>query len=155
MKIHYLTNIGLENKQIKGGCKNPPIKRKDNMQKKITIKWEEVGNCGGQQLMFYLPDGREMTATEIGWDMVETGEDADPNQYRYRTKYSCDEYGFDLDEFDGKDIVKYGMRGFLEYDENTLKFCKKVLLYWCKAYSDNWEADEFEMPSKYLELLNG
>ena len=125
------------------------------MQKKITIKWEELGGAGGQNLKFTLPDGREMTATEIGYDYVEGGEDADINQYRYRTKFACDEYGFDLDEFDGKDIVKYGMSGFLEYDENTVKFCKKVLLYWCKAYSDNWEADKFEMPSKYLELLNG
>ena len=43
MKIHYLTNIGLENKQIKGGCKNPPIKRKDNMQSYPI--WNKIQAC--------------------------------------------------------------------------------------------------------------
>ena len=106
------------------------------------------------QIKFILPNGSTITATEIGYDMVESGEYADPNQYKYRSKYGCDEFGFDLDEIDGKGIVEYGMGGFLEYDEHVLRFCKKVCLYWAKAYADNWDNEQFEMPEKYLSLLN-
>ena len=85
---------------------------------------------------------------------MEGGENRDVNQYKYRTKYSCDEYGFDMDEFDGKGVVEYSMGGWNEYDEDTLKFVKKVCLYYCQAISDDYSVEDFEMPERYLELVN-
>ena len=116
--------------------------------KKITIKIEELE---GQELQFTLPDGRKVLVYDIGYEDVYTGEQAEPSQYRY-TRYG-DDYGFDIGEFDGKNVVEYSMGGFNEYDDDFLKFCKKVCLYYAKEISNNWRAEEFEMPSRYLDLV--
>ena len=118
-------------------------------QKKILIKINDDFEHG--KVEFTLPNGSKLTAYEIGYDEVYTGDQAEPSQYRYRA-YG-DEFGFDIDEFDSKTVVEYGMLGFKQYDENQLKFCKKVCLYYCKEVQFNRIAEEFEMPEKYLELL--
>ena len=60
-----------------------------------------------------------------------------------------------MDEFDGKGVVEYSMGGWNEYDDDTLKFVKKVCLYYSQALSDDWGCEEFEMPERYLELVEG
>ena len=118
--------------------------------KKVIIKWQEVDGIGGQNLEFTLPNGKKLCATEVGYDMIATGDYAEPSQYRYKSKY-YDEFGFEIDSFDGKNVVTYKQGGFVEIDEDALKMAKKVLLYWCKSDIDAWEGS-YEMPSKYLEI---
>ena len=117
---------------------------------KVIIKFEE--NEHGQ-IVFTLPDGRKASAYEIGYDMVEGGENADINQYKYSPRYSGDEYGFDLDEFDGESVVSFEGYGFNSYDEDTLKFVKKLCMHYARQISDDWRVEEFEMNAKYLELV--
>tara|TARA_R110002012_G_scaffold239536_2_gene413568 strand:- start:462 stop:839 length:378 start_codon:yes stop_codon:yes gene_type:complete len=119
--------------------------------KKVIIKWKEIDGVGGQNLEFTLPDGKKLCATEIGYDMIATGDYAEPSQYRYKSKY-YDEFGFEIYKLDGQDIVIYKPGGFVEIDEDALKMAKKVLLYWCKSDIDSWEGS-YEMPSRYLELV--
>ena len=117
--------------------------------KKITIKINDAFDHG--MLEFTLPDGRKCSAYQIDYEDVYTGDESEPSQYRY-TKYG-DYYGYDIDEFEGECVVSYGSSGFLEYDENILKFVKKVCLYYSKQIQFDIMSDKFEMPERYLELL--
>ena len=121
--------------------------------KKITIKFNDEFNDA--KVEFELPDGRKCSAYDIGFDSVYTGEERDINQYSYR-RYG-DEYGYDIDEFNGQGVVEYSMGGWNEYDEDILKFVKKVLHYYSKECTDNWrqvcDTMSFEMPERYLELV--
>ena len=79
--------------------------------KKITIKINDAFDHG--MLEFTLPDGRKCSAYQIDYEDVYTGDESEPSQYKYRN-YG-DEFGYDIDEFDGKCVVEYGMSGFLPY----------------------------------------
>ena len=118
--------------------------------KKIIIKSNDDFEHG--KIEFTLPDGRKLTAYQIDYEDVYTGDEAEESQYRY-TSYG-DYYGFDIDTFEGKSVVEYGDLGFKKYDEDTLKFCKKVCLYYCKQIQFDVLSEEFEMPERYLELIN-
>ena len=118
--------------------------------KKVIIKCNDDFDHG--MVEFTLPDGRKLSVFQIDYDDVYTGDQSEPSQYRY-TAYG-DYYGYDIDEFEGKTVVEYGGLGFKKYDENELKFCKKVCLYYSKMLIDGgWDSDTFEMPEKYLKLL--
>ena len=123
--------------------------------KKIIIKFNDEFDHG--MIEFTLPDGRKLNAYDVGYENIYTGDEAEPSQYRYRHPYA-DEYGYDIDEFDGKPVVEYGDFGFKNYDEDILKFCKKVCHYYSKTMSEAWGKMEktmsFEMPERYLELIN-
>ena len=122
--------------------------------KNIVIKFND--EFDHSMIEFTLPDGRKLSAYDVGYENIYTGEQTEPSQYRYRNKY-YDEFGFDISEFDGKPVVEYASFGFNKYDENILKFCKKVCFYFCKALSDSNAVINnmmFEMPERYLELLN-
>ena len=121
--------------------------------KKITIKFKEIGGFGGTQFEFRLPDGRKLEATEIGYEYVTTGDYAEPSQYRYKSK-NYDEFGFEVDRFDGKNLVEYQMGGFVSVNEPLLKLAKKILLYFCKSGADDYKGS-YEMPERYLELIKG
>tara|TARA_R100000808_G_C2148427_1_gene156574 strand:+ start:1526 stop:1906 length:381 start_codon:yes stop_codon:yes gene_type:complete len=121
--------------------------------KKITIKFKYGEYFGGENIIFTLPDGRKCDATEIGYENVSVGDYADINQYRYRTKY-YDEYGFDLGEFDNKDLVEYTMSGFVECDGDVVKFVKILCREWCKVVGLFDDEGSFEINEKYLELVN-
>ena len=115
---------------------------------KITIKVNDDFEHG--RIEFTLPDGRILSAYQVDYEDVYTGDQAEVSQYRY-TAYG-DYYGFDLDEFNGESVVEYDI-GFSKYDEGTLKFCKKVCLYYCKQIQFDAISVCFEMPKHYLELL--
>ena len=117
--------------------------------KKVIIKFEQQDKG---RIEFTLPDGRKASAWEIGYDEVEGGENADINQYKYSPKYSGDYYGFDLDEFDGEDVCSYETFGY-RYDDDTLKFVKKLCMHYARQMSEDWRVEEFEMNAKYLELV--
>lgn len=102
---------------------------------------------------FILPSGSIATVYEIDYDCVQTGDYADPSEYRYKSK-NYDEFGYAIDEFNGKSIIEYANFGFKEYDENLLKFVKKLCLYYSKELCLDSYPDEFEMPDRYLELIS-
>jgi hypothetical protein len=104
------------------------------------------------KLEFTLPDGRILSVYQIDYEDVYTGNEVEPSQYRYAA-YG-DYYGFDIEEFDGKTVVEYDI-GFKRYDEDLLKFCKKVCLYYCKATQFDSGLVDFTMPGRYLELWEG
>ena len=123
---------------------------REQIMKKVIIKFVEQDKG---RIVFTLPDGRKASAYEIDYDTIQTGEYADINQYRYAPRYSGDEYGFDLDEFDGEDIVKYETFGNT-YDDDIVKFVKKLCMHYGKTISEKgWDATHFEMNAKYLELV--